>query len=172
MTKETTAGPGGQKPVEAIPVKAVEARMVDGVAGSPYPPPFNEPAAGRVKRILGDRFGLTQLGVNLTTLEPGSWASQRHWHSSEDEFFYILEGEVALVTEQGEQMLTPGMIVGFPAGLENGHHFINRSDKRVAILEIGARAARDEVEYSDIDMRKEAKDGTGVFMRKNGEPYR
>jgi uncharacterized cupin superfamily protein len=96
--------------------------------GSIYPPPFDEPLQGREKRALGDPLGLTQFGVNLVTLAPGAWSSQRHWHGNEDEFVYVLEGEVTLVTDQG-----------FSAGNANGHHLINRSDKPALYLEVGTR---------------------------------
>jgi uncharacterized cupin superfamily protein len=140
--------------------------------GSIYPPPFGDPRAGREKRALGDALGLTQFGVNLVTLAPGSWSSQRHWHANEDEFVYVLEGEVALVTDQGEKILGPGMAAGFPAGKADGHHLINRSDKPALYLEVGTRAPIEEAQYSDIDMMARKVDGRFVFTRRNGEPYK
>jgi uncharacterized cupin superfamily protein len=103
--------------------------------GGGYPHPYAEPLRGREKRALGDPLGLTQFGVNLVTLPPGNWSSQRHWHANEDEFVYIVEGEVTLVTDAGETILGPGMTAGFPAGGADGHHLINRSDKPVVYLE-------------------------------------
>jgi uncharacterized cupin superfamily protein len=139
--------------------------------GSIYPAPFGDPVAGREKRALGDPLGLTQFGVNLVTLAPGAWSSQRHWHVHEDEFIYILEGEVTLVTEAGEAVLRAGMAAGFPAGKADGHHLINRSDAPVRYLEAGTRAEHEEAQYSDIDMMARKQGGRFVFMRKNGEPY-
>ncbi|MEZ5828694.1 MAG: cupin domain-containing protein [Hyphomicrobiales bacterium] len=139
--------------------------------GSGYPAPFAEPFMGRAKRALGDALGLSQFGVNLTTLEPGAWSSQRHWHEQEDELIYVLDGEVTLVTDAGETVLRPGMVAGFPAGRPDGHQLINRSDKPVRILEVGTRAPNEEAEYSDIDMKARKVDGVFVFTHKNGEPY-
>lgn len=140
--------------------------------GSAYPAPFGEPLVGREKRALGDALHLTQFGVNLVTLAPGSWSSQRHWHANEDEFVYVLEGEVTLVTDAGEQTLRPGMAAGFPAGNADGHHLINRSERPALYLEVGTRAKTEEAHYSDIDMIARKSDGGFVFTRKNGEPYR
>jgi uncharacterized cupin superfamily protein len=139
--------------------------------GSIYPAPFAEPLKGREKRVLGDAVGLSQFGVNLTTLGPGAWSSQRHWHENEDEFIYVLEGEVTLITDAGEHVLKPGLAAGFPAGNANGHHLVNRSDKPARYLEVGTRAAREVAHYSDIDLAGRKENGRFVFTRKNGEPY-
>jgi uncharacterized cupin superfamily protein len=139
--------------------------------GSAYPAPFGDPLAGREKRALGDPLQLTQFGVNLVTLAPGSWSSQRHWHANEDEFVYVLKGEVTLVTDAGEKILGPGMAAGFPAGNADGHHLINRGDGPVLYLEVGTRAETEEAQYSDIDMVARKENGRFVFLRKNGEPY-
>ena len=139
--------------------------------GSIYPAPFGEPLAGRAKRALGDPLDLTQFGVNLVTLEPGAWSSQRHWHKNEDEFVYVLEGEATLVTDDGETLLRPGMAAGFPAGRPDGHHLINRTDRPVLYLEVGTRAPVEEAQYSDIDMTVRRDGGPFVFTHKNGEPY-
>lgn len=139
--------------------------------GSIYPKPFDAPIAGREKRALGDALGLNQFGVNLVRLAPGAWSSQRHWHANEDEFVYVVEGEVTLVTETGEQVLRAGMAGGFPAGKADGHHLINRSDAPVLYLEVGTRAPFEEAQYSDIDMVARRDGGAFVFTRKNGEPY-
>jgi uncharacterized cupin superfamily protein len=138
--------------------------------GSGYPPPFAEQVAGREKRALGDALGLTQFGVNLVTLPPGAWSSQRHWHVHEDEFIYVLEGEVTLVTDAGEKVLGPDMAAGFLAGKADGHHLINRSDKPVRYLEVGTRAESEVAHYSDVDMVARKEKGRFVFTRKNGEP--
>ena len=139
--------------------------------GSIYPAPFDEPLAGRAKRALGDALHLKQFGVNLVTLAPGAWSSQRHWHANEDEFVYILNGEATLVTDAGETVLRPGMAAGFPAGRPDGHHLVNRSDKPVLYLEVGTRAETVEAQYSDIDMMVRKTDGRFVFTHKDGKPY-
>jgi uncharacterized cupin superfamily protein len=139
--------------------------------GSIYPAPFGEPLKGREKRALGDAAGLSQFGVNLVTLQPGAWSSQRHWHENEDEFIYVLEGEVTLITDAGEQVLKPGLAAGFPAGKANGHHLLNRSDKPARYLEVGTRAATEVAHYSDIDLAARKENGRFVFTRKNGQPY-
>ena len=111
--------------------------------GSTYPAPSGAPLAGREKRALGDALKLTQFGVNLVTLAPGTWSSQRHWHANEDEFIYVLDGEVTLVTDAGEKVLGPGMAAGFPAGKPDGHHLVNRSERPALYLEVGhARGIR------------------------------
>jgi uncharacterized cupin superfamily protein len=139
--------------------------------GSAYPAPFDEAVAGRAKRALGDALGLDQFGVNLVTLVPGAWSSQRHWHENEDEFVYVLDGEATLVTDAGETVLKPGMAAGFPAGRADGHHLINRTDKPVLYLEVGTRAAQEKAHYSDIDLMARKADGRFVFTHKNGDPY-
>ena len=139
--------------------------------GSSYPAPFDRPCARRERRVLGDPLGLSQFGVNLLTLPPGAWSSQRHWHLEEDEFVYVLEGEVALVTDAGEQLLRAGMAAGFPAGSRDGHHLINRSDKPARLIEVGTRTAKEYAEYSDIDMKGEMRDGAFRYLHKDGRPY-
>lgn len=139
--------------------------------GTTYPPQYAGPIAGRIRRVLTDPLGLTQFGVNLTTLEPGAMSSQRHWHASEDEVVFVVEGELTLVTKEGETVLKPGMAAGFPAGDRNGHHLINRSGKPATYLEIGTRSKDDVVEYPDIDMKGVKRDGQMRFSRKNGEPF-
>ena len=139
--------------------------------GSSYPAPFAEAVAGRQKRALGDALDLTQFGVNLVTLAPGAWSSQRHWHANEDEFVFVLQGEATLVTDAGEQVLGPGMAAGFPAGKPDGHHLINRTDMPVLYLEVGTRAGAEEARYSDIDMVGRKEGGRFVYTHKDGEPY-
>ncbi len=140
--------------------------------GSGYPAPYAAAVAGRAKRALGDALGLTQFGVNHVTLEPGAASSQRHWHAVEDEFIYVLQGELVLVTDAGETILQAGMAAGFPAGRADGHQLINRSDKPAVYLEMGTRAAEEQVVYSDVDMLARKEDGRFVYMHKSGEPYR
>jgi uncharacterized cupin superfamily protein len=136
-----------------------------------YPARFAKDLEGRIKRALTDALGLTQFGVNLTTLEPGAMSSHRHWHVKEDECVYILEGELVLVTDEGERILRPGIAAGFPAGVANGHHLVNRSAAPATYLEIGTRSKDEEATYSDIDLKAEKHDGTFRFFTKAGEPY-
>jgi uncharacterized cupin superfamily protein len=136
-----------------------------------YPKPFDEGFDKRVKRALTEGLGLTQFGVNLTTLEPGGKSAHRHWHACEDEFIYVLSGELTLVTDEGEQTLKPSMAVGFPAGEKNGHQLINNSGEPATYLEIGTRAINDEATYPDIDLKAEKRDGRFRFFKKSGEPY-
>ena len=136
--------------------------------GTGYPPPFDQACKLRQRWKLGDAAGLTQFGVNLMRLPPGQWSSQRHWHSREDEFVYVLEGEVWLVTDAGEEKLLPGDCAGFPAGVKNGHHLQNRSTQTAVLLEVGTRAPGEDFgDYPDIDMRFDPEG----FKRKNGTPY-
>lgn len=125
----------------------------------------------RIKRALGDAGGLTQFGVNMTTLEPGAVSSLRHWHANEDEFVFILAGEATLVTDAGEELLGPGMAATFPAGEANAHQLANRSAAPVTYLEIGTRASEDEATYPDVDLRFIKRGGRRGFVRKSGEPY-
>ena len=145
--------------------------------GSMYPPPFDAPCQARSVLRLGPAVGLKQFGIALTTLPPGAWSSQRHWHSHEDEFAYVLSGEVVLVEDTGETVLKPGDCAAWPAGVRNGHHLVNRGAVDATVLVVGARDNADWGEYSDIDMRfnagrYERKPGTGgTFSRKDGTPY-
>jgi uncharacterized cupin superfamily protein len=139
--------------------------------GSGYPAQFAGGFERRVKRALGDAGGLTQFGVNLTTLEPGVASALRHWHAKEDEFIYVLEGELTLVTDAGEERLGPGMAACFPAGDANGHQLVNRTDAPATYLEVGTRSREEDVEYPGIDLLLERRDGTGRFLHKSGEPY-
>jgi uncharacterized cupin superfamily protein len=138
--------------------------------GSRYPAPFDAPCAARARQCLGDAAGLTDFGVNRLRLPPGVWSSQRHWHAAEDEFVFILEGEVVLVTDAGEEVLRAGDCAGFKAGVKDGHHLQNRSQRDAVMLEIGSRKpAEDEGDYSDIDLR--FLKGRGGYVHKNGTPY-
>jgi len=137
--------------------------------GSNYPSPFDTPCTSRIRRRLGDAGGLTQFGVNLLHLPPGAWSSQRHWHSAEDEFVYVLSGEVTLVTDKGEEVLRPGDCAAFPKNVPDGHQLINKSDVAAMCLEIGTRAEDDFCTYSDIDMQIDSK--VGRYAHKDGTPY-
>jgi uncharacterized cupin superfamily protein len=136
-----------------------------------YPDPFWRALEGRSRRRLGNAVGLSQFGVNLTTLKPGAWSSQRHWHRNEDEFVYVLEGKVTLVEDHGEVVLKQGDAAGWKANSRVGHCLINRGDKDAVYLEVGTRCATETAVYPDIDMRAE-RDKTGMrYVKKNGEPY-
>ena len=147
---------------------ALDPATVAERTGSSYPSPLDLPCRARRKRALGNEVGLTHFGVNLTRLEPGAWSAQRHWHTREDEFVYVLDGELTLVTEGGEQTLRPGLVAGFPAGAPDGHHLVNRTDRPAVYLEVGDRAPGDEVHYPDVDLFIDAK---LVIRHKNGDPY-
>lgn len=135
--------------------------------GSGYPEPFRQKAKDRIKRALGDAGGLTQFGVNLVTLPPGNWSSQRHWHTHEDEFVYVLSGEVTLMTDKGEEVLRAGDCAAFAKGVPDGHNLINKSGTDTVYLEIGTRDPADVTEYPDIDMRASRKG----YVHKDGAPY-
>ena len=147
---------------------ALDPAAVPERTGSSYPPPLDVPCRARRKRALGSEVGLTHFGVNLTRLEPGAWSAQRHWHTRQDEFVYVLEGEVTLVTDAGEQALGPGMAAGFPAGAPDGHHLVNRTERPALYLEVGDRTPGDEVHYPDVDLFVDANFG---IRHKNGDPY-
>lgn len=145
--------------IDALPVRR----------GAGYPSPFAEPCAGRTRRRLGDAAGLRDFGVNLMTLPPGGWSSQRHWHSHEDEFVYVLEGELVLVEDDGEVTVRAGECAAFPKGTGNGHHLQNRSDAVAVYLEVGSRQPADVTICADIDLMSTNADGR--FVRKDGSDY-
>jgi uncharacterized cupin superfamily protein len=150
--------------------KKIDVDSTKTVTGSRYPPPYDEPCVGRLRRRLGDAAGLTDFGVNLTRLPAGAWSSQRHWHSAEDEFIYVVEGELVLVTDSGEEILRAGDCAGFKAGTANGHHLQNRTGKDAAYLEVGSRRPDDdEVAYPGIDLK--APKGCAGFAHADGRPF-
>ena len=147
-----------------IDVATVKTRI-----GSGYPPPFAASCATRTRQRLGEAGGLKDFGVNLMTLPSGAWSSQRHWHSDEDEFVYVLDGEVVLVEDGGETLLRAGDCAAFPKGSGDGHHLINRSAGTAVYLEVGSRSPADVTTCSDVDMMSANTDGR--FTRKDGTPY-
>jgi uncharacterized cupin superfamily protein len=148
----------------------IDLKTAPVTTGSRYPAPYDRPCRARFRTRLGDAAGLTQFGVNLLRLPPDTWSSQRHWHSAEDEFVYVVEGEVVLVSNAGEQTLRAGDSVGFKAGVVDGHQLQNRSAREAVVLEIGARhPEEDEVDYPDIDLRVPR--GRKGFTRKDGTLY-
>lgn len=144
---------------------------VDTVAertGSGYPQPYAASAGGRIKKALGKAGGLQDFGVNLVRLPPGTWSSQRHWHSSEDEFVYVLSGELVLITNQGEQILQANECAAFPKNLADGHHLVNRGTDTAVYLEIGSRHDDDVCSYPDIDLHLDRQTG---FTHKHGASF-
>ena len=145
-----------------IDISAIAERV-----GTGYPAPYDVPCRERALRRLGDAAGLTQFGVNLVRLPPGTWSSQRHWHALEDELIYVLDGELTLVTDGSEQLLRSGDCAGFKAGVRDGHHLQNRSPRDASFLVVGTRNQEDWGEYSDIDMTFSDKG----YRYKDGKPY-
>ena len=151
---------------------ALDPQSVDTRTGSTYPTPFADICGGREKRALGDALALSQFGVNLVSLPPGAASAQRHWHTQEDEFIYVLDGVVTLVTDTSEQLLNAGMAAGFPGGKADGHQLINRSRDTAKYLEVGSRILGEEVHYPDIDLHLvRGVAGGHQFRHKSGEPY-
>jgi len=138
---------------------------------SVYPEPFASRMAGRAKRQLGDLFGLTNFGVNLTRLAPNSVSALRHAHTKQDEFVYILQGRPTLHTDEGRTQLSPGMCAGFKAGTGNGHRLINETTEEVVYLEVGDRTPGDEGSYPDDDLKALLVEGKWKFVHKDGKPY-
>ena len=139
--------------------------------GTIYPAQFAGSVAGREKRALGDRFGLTQFGVNLTTLAPGSRSALRHWHEREDEFVLVIEGELVLVDDAGEHVLGTGMCAGFKAGVANGHCLINKSKVPATYVEVGTRSADEVAHYPDVDMKAVKTAGKFTITKKDGSNF-
>lgn len=154
------------------PVALVAAGVPPRKTKSVYPENFAARLGERIKRPLGDPFGLTVFGVNLTTLGPGAISALRHAHTKQDEFVYILEGTATLITDSGETVLTPGMCAGFKYGTGDAHHLVNRGSSDVVYLEIGDRTLGDEASYPDDDIVAiKTADGSRKFTRKDGTPY-
>lgn len=151
-------------------MKKIDIEAVPQEGGSNYPPPFDEPCNRGTFRRLGRSAGLTAFGVNLSRIPPGGWSSQRHWHSVEDEFVWVVEGELVLATNTGEEILRPGDCAAFKAGDADGHHLINRTDRDAIVLEIGnSDFEHDRCVYPDIDMVAEP--GERFYRHRDGTPY-
>jgi uncharacterized cupin superfamily protein len=150
-------------------VRKIDVASVPERKGTGYPKPFDDPCADRVRQRLGNAGCLSDFGVNLMRLPPGNWSSQRHWHSHEDEFVYVIEGELTLVEDGGETLLRAGDCAAFPKNSGNGHHLINRSNAMAIYLEAGFRHTDDMTTCSDIDMKSANSDGR--FVRKDGTPF-
>jgi uncharacterized cupin superfamily protein len=148
--------------------KKIDIERAPVSAGSRYPRPFDAPCLNKVRHRLAIAAGLKQIGINLLELQPGAWSSQRHWHTQAEEFVYVLEGEVVLVTEGSEEILHAGDCAAFLPGDADGHHLQNRSGAPARVLEIGsAYAPEDETFYPDVDMKATS----AGYFRKDGTPY-
>ena len=150
---------------------ALDPASVPVKTGGDHPEPFRARVAAREKQALGEALGLTNFGVNLVRLPPGAVSTLRHWHSRQDEFVYVVEGELTLVTDGGAQVLGTGMTAGFPAGVPDGHVLENRSESDALYLEVGDRTKGDEVDYPDIDLQVRHIDGEERYVHKDGTPY-
>ena len=158
-------------PARSLNLPALDPASVEASHGSNYPEAFKARVAGRAKQRLGNALGLNKFGVNLTTIKPGSASALRHWHLKQDEFVYIVSGELLLVSDAGEQVLTAGMCAGFAAGKADGHHLVNRSETDAVYLEVGDRTPGDGAHYPDDDLVARAVEGGWQFTRRDGTPY-
>ncbi len=167
MSAELSPEPQPKRSTVSLP--AIDPATVSVRTGTIYPAPFKATVAGRQKQALGNALGLKNFGVNQVTLAPGGASALRHWHTKQDEFIYVLSGEITLVTEAGEQVLGAGMAAGFPAGQANGHQLVNRTDTEAVYLEVGDRLPGDEVIYPDVDLAGQQSYGWQL-TRKDGTP--
>lgn len=156
---------------QLFPIAILASEAAPRTKPSIYPEPFASRMAGREKRPLGDIFGLSNFGVNLTSLNPGAISALRHAHSQQDEFIYILQGNPVLLTDEGETQLSPGMCAGFKAGSGNGHQLLNRSTSIVLYLEVGDRTPGDTASYPDDDLAAALINGAWQFTHKDGSAY-
>ena len=136
-----------------------------------YPAPYDRVVVGRERKRLGNAAGLDQFGVNLTTLKPGASSALRHWHEREDEFVYVLEGELVLIEDEGETVLKPGDAAAFKANSGNGHHLVNRTARNAVYLEVGTRSKHERVEYPEVDLAVVRDDKGMRYTHRNGDPY-
>ncbi len=151
--------------------KKIDTAAITPIVGTLYPSPYDEPCLSRERQRIGDAAGLTQFGVNLLRLPPGAWSAQRHWHTQEDEFVYVVEGEVTLVTDTGSEILRAGDAAGFKAGDQNGHCLQNRSDADALVLEVGSRMEGDVAYYPDIDLVARADGEPSIYTKRDGTPF-
>lgn len=154
-----------KKPITAESVPATEGKTI-------YPDALSSIVEGRTKRKLGNHFNLTNFGVNLTTLSPGSASALMHFHSKQDEFVYVVEGTLTVRIEQEEYEMRPGDCIGFESGIAEGHQIVNRSNSRASYLEIGDRCVGDQAEFPEDDLQaRQGEDGCWLLLHKNGDPY-
>ena len=156
---------------KARPIAVTASEVSTRIKPSVYPEPFASRMLGREKRPLGDLFGLTNFGVNLTRLAPSAVSALRHAHTKQDEFIYILQGHPTLHTDEGRTKLSPGMCAGFKAGTGNGHRLVNETAEEVVYLEVGDRTPGDEGSYPDDDLQALLVDDKWKFVHKDGTPY-
>jgi uncharacterized cupin superfamily protein len=149
----------------------VDIAKVPVKSGTFYPAEFQAECAGRHKQALGDLVGLTQFGVNITRIAPGSASSLRHYHEQEDEFIFVLEGELVLIENDGEVVLKAGDAAGFKANSGNAHCLVNRSGRDAVYFEVGTRSVEERVHYPDVDLMLERDAKTRRYLHKSGEPY-
>jgi uncharacterized cupin superfamily protein len=152
-------------------MKPVHTTAIPPQSGSSYPEPFRSRMGEGSWQPLGDSFGLTQFGINLEVLEPGAQSALRHWHTLADELVYLLEGELVLITNEGEFVMTAGMCIGFKAGENNAHHLINRSDKAARMMVVGSRIPGDTAFYPDDDIAWFSTESKRLAVHKDGRPY-
>jgi uncharacterized cupin superfamily protein len=150
---------------------ALDPMSIEPRTGSGYPEPYRSRVVPREKRALGDALGLKKIGINQTTLPPGKESSMRHWHTHEEEFIYVIEGEVVLCTEAGEQTLKAGMCAGFPLDTRDGHNLVNRSSRPAVYLEISNRDPNDGAWYPDVDLQYHGASAAVKFTRKDGSKF-
>lgn len=150
------------------PIHSIE---VTEDSGSSYPEPFRSRMGESSWRALGDQFGITQFGLNLETLEPGAQSALRHWHTLSDEFIYLLEGELVLITNDGEYLMSAGMCMGFKAGDSNAHHLINKSNLPARFIVVGSRVPGDTAFYPDDDLAWFHTETKRLAVHKDGRPY-
>jgi len=151
--------------------KKIDIATLSPIVGTLYPPPFDGPCLSRERTKLGDAANLTQFGVNLLRLPPGTWSSQRHWHTEADEFIYVLSGQVTLLTDEGPEVLKAGDAAGFKAGDTNGHCLQNCSSGEALVLEVGTRIDSDAGHYPDIDLFAPAGGKPTPYTQRDGTPY-
>jgi uncharacterized cupin superfamily protein len=149
----------------------IDIAAIKSHTGTGYPEPLKAMVQGRERQPLGDAGNLSQFGVNLTRLKPGAASAHRHWHEREDELVYVLEGELVLVEDGGETVLGPGDAAAFKAGVNNGHHLVNRSGRDAVLLEIGTRSTHERCHYPDVDLVFVSDENGNHYTRKSGEPY-
>jgi uncharacterized cupin superfamily protein len=150
---------------------ALDPMTLEPRTSSGYPEPYRSRCLPREKRQLGNALGLTRIGINHTILPPGKESSMRHWHTHEEEFIYVLSGEVVLVTDAGEQTLQAGMCAGFPLGTSDGHHLMNRGTAPAVYLEISNRHPEDKAHYPDVDLMYQGAAAAVMFTRKDGSTF-
>jgi uncharacterized cupin superfamily protein len=159
----------------SLKIPALDPATVAPKTASGYPEPYRSRVLPREKRALGDALGLRTIGINQTTLPPGKESSMRHWHTHEEEFIYVLSGEVVLKTDIGEQVLAAGMCAGFPVASDvkqgDGHQLINRGSVPAVYLEVSNRDPRDQAFYADVDLHFHGADAAVRFTRKDGSKF-